>query len=710
MLGAEEGADEAMTQRPPHGTPSVEPAEEGPPQQRQDQAGVEGGPSPQDRALSAEPMEQGEGAPGPQYGALSKEPMGQTTLEQTQHQDWEKVDPCPAPGPSSTEPIEPGPFLQTQVKARKEIAPNPQSGSPSMEYSEQHTLGQTQDLAVKEVASAPQALASSMEPTEKKKDKAGKEVMTHIFKDGNPSSKTLEFLIQDPQHWMASLHLMDMGSLEQTWDDETTVDMAQSPDSTGSVEQGRLEQAQDEEKMAAMAQSLDSMASLEPGRQEQTLDEERTEVMAQSPLSGDLVREPVVCLPERENKRKGGHEDPPSSGHHLAVPVSCKKRDGPVLERTPSFGRSVKFLLPPITIEDTSPKEDELHFFQRVEPMLGYKENRLKDLFTSDEWTDLTEDKLLRKRILKDGLGEATKPLPGQEVTVKLLGIQEDGTLVEKDPKMTFVLDEGDVIQALELGVQSMQLGEESFLLTDALYAFGLLGRDPDIPAEASLLYEITLLSIQDGPSLGDLSAADCISLGNQKRECGNFHFEREEYRSAMRSYNRALSILESPETASLSTEEKQELCEHRIKCMNNIAATQLKLHLFEQVLVSCNAVLELDMDNVKALYRKGKLLSERGDHEEAMTILKRALKLEPTTKAIHAELSKLVKRQKGIPETSGIGRSKTRALLKMRGDLNPLLPRRNSNWKQITPWTVIFGAVVAVASIVMAVHLTQDG
>ncbi|KAJ1180160.1 hypothetical protein NDU88_005384 [Pleurodeles waltl] len=710
-----------MTQTPPRGNPSVEPLEEGPLQQRHDQAGKEVATSPQYGALSTEPMEQGslqqaqeaagkEGAPNPQSWSLSTEFMGQGTPGQTQNEAEKKMAPSPRPVASSTEPIEEGPLQQTQDKARKEVAPSPQSGSVSTEYIEQYTSGQTQNLAEKEVAPAPQSWVSSMASMEKKKDKADKEVMAQIFKDGNPSSEPRECLTPGLQHWNASLHLVDQRSLEQTQDDERTVVMAQSSESTWPVDPGPLEQTQDEEKMSVTGQSPVSMQSLGPGCQEQTLDEERTEVMSQSPLSVGLVNEPVVCLPDKEHKRKGGDEDPPSFGHCLAVPVACKKRDGLVLERTPSFGRCVKFLLPPITIEDTSPKEDELRFFQGVEQMLGFKGNRFKNLFASDEWTDLTEDKLLRKRILKTGLGETTKPLPGQEVTVKLLGIREDGTLVEKDPKLTFILDEGDVIQALEIGVQSMQLGEESFLLTDALYAFGLLGRDPDIPAEASLLYEITLLRIQDRPSLGALTAADCISLVNQKRECGNFHFEREEYRSAMRSYNRALSILESPEPACLSSEEKEELREHRIKCMNNLAATQLKLHLFEQVLVSCNAVLELDMDNVKALYRKGKLLSERGNHGEAMSILKRALKLEPTTKAIHAELSKLVKRQKGLPETAGTGRPKTRALLKIRGDLNPLMPRRNSNWKQITSWTMIFGAVVAVASIVMAVHLTQEG
>ncbi|KAH0620164.1 hypothetical protein JD844_014797 [Phrynosoma platyrhinos] len=44
-------------------------------------------------------------------------------------------------------------------------------------------------------------------------------------------------------------------------------------------------------------------------------------------------------------------------------------------------------------------------------------------------------------------------------------------------------------------------------------------------------------------------------------------------------------------------------------------------------------------------------LLSEQGEDQAAMAVLKRALHLEPTTKAIHVELSKLARRQRGQKE-----------------------------------------------------------
>ncbi|XP_029430813.1 peptidyl-prolyl cis-trans isomerase FKBP8-like isoform X2 [Rhinatrema bivittatum] len=229
-----------------------------------------------------------------------------------------------------------------------------------------------------------------------------------------------------------------------------------------------------------------------------------------------------------------------------------------------------------------------------------------------------------------------------------------------------------------------MQLEEVAFLLTDVMYVSALLGREAEIPINTSLIYKVTLLAVRDSRSLGVLTALDCISLGSQKRECGNFHFEREEYESAMRSYKRALSILEIPAPATLSPEEDAELCEHRIKCLNNLAGAQMKLQLLEEAVVSCDAILMMDQDNVKALYKKGKLLSETGSLDEAISILKRALKLEPTTKAIHAELSKLVRRQKGEPGTSRPkGKPKSKALLKLGDDLKPLLPAKRQSTRK---------------------------
>ncbi|KAJ6662765.1 hypothetical protein lerEdw1_010969 [Lerista edwardsae] len=315
------------------------------------------------------------------------------------------------------------------------------------------------------------------------------------------------------------------------------------------------------------------------------------------------------------------------------------------------LGRRVHFQLPHTTISLPSAQQEEQAFYQRLERLLvgaAGARGSFEELFAAGGWEDLTEDRSLRKRLVRSGQGESSQPRPGQEVTVELLGVLEDRSLVEKDPGLSFVLGQGGAIQALEHGVRSMQLGEVALLLARPSCAYGCLGREPDIPQEAALLYEVTLLQVRDGPDPACLPAAQRLVLGTQKREWGNFHFERREYQQALGLYQLALHIAALPDADPLGPEEEEALREHRVKCLNNSAAAQLKLQQPEEALACCNEALRLDPDNVKALHRKGRLLSEQGEDQAALDVLKRALQLEPTTKAIHVELSKLTRRQKG--------------------------------------------------------------
>uniref|UniRef100_A0A673GX08 peptidylprolyl isomerase n=1 Tax=Sinocyclocheilus rhinocerous TaxID=307959 RepID=A0A673GX08_9TELE len=221
-------------------------------------------------------------------------------------------------------------------------------------------------------------------------------------------------------------------------------------------------------------------------------------------------------------------------------------------------------------------------------------------------------------------------PAWGQEVTLKMQGVLEDRTVVEKDCKLVFIIGEGDVNQALEECAISMMQGEIALLLADSQYTYGHLGREPDIPAWAPLLYQLQLLDFREKPDPLSLPIPERIRIGNQKRERGNFYFQREEYSMAAQAYCMALDML----TTRTYEEEEEEVNDYRVKCLNNLAAAQLKLGQFDEALHSSRDVLFLDPQNVKALFRKGKLLSDRGEYEEAMETLKKALKLEPSTKS----------------------------------------------------------------------------
>ncbi|XP_067827275.1 FKBP prolyl isomerase 16 [Heptranchias perlo] len=376
------------------------------------------------------------------------------------------------------------------------------------------------------------------------------------------------------------------------------------------------------------------------------------------------------------------------------------------LDKVPSFSKVVRFQLPPETIRASDVDDLQATFFE-IDGLGEHCVSTFMNTCHSASWIGITDDWLLQKQILKEGQGEATRPDVGQEITIKLLGVLEDGTIIDKDPKLTFVVGDGDVIQALEFCAFSMQLDEVALVISDGQYAYGHTGRVPDVPPNATLIYEVQLLKVRNAPDPKTLSASDCIRICKQKRERGNYYFQREDYHNAVRSYNLALEVLNVSSELILSTEEAEELQEDGLKCLNNLAAAQLKLELHEDVIASSNAVLQLDPNNVKALFRKGKLLSEQGDYEEAMETLRRALKLEPSTKAIHAELSKLVKKQTG--QTGPLKRKDT-TCQKLGEKPVAFLPTPQES-AQVVPWKWLFGAaMVAVGSVVTMVVLAARG
>ncbi|KAM8997028.1 peptidyl-prolyl cis-trans isomerase FKBP8 isoform 1-T1 [Ara ararauna] len=337
-------------------------------------------------------------------------------------------------------------------------------------------------------------------------------------------------------------------------------------------------------------------------------------------------------------------------------------------QRGPGRGRRVRFRLPPTAIALPSVREEEHLFYRRLEALAAPGPGSFGPLFAAEGWSDLTEDRLLRKLVVRDGQ-DGLRPRPGQEVSVKVLGALEDGGLVERDPRLTFVPGYGDVVQALELGVPTMQPGEVAFFLAAFPYGYGSPGREPDVPPEAPLLFEVTLLEVREGLDPQPLPAAARLLLGAQRRERGNFHFARGDFPAALRSYRLALRALDGPAAAPPGPQEEEELREQRVKCFNNCAAVEMKLQRVEEALAACEAALSISPDNGRALLRRGQvgpgpprvdprltaryrpllssqLLAQQGRDAEAALVLRRALELDPASEVVHAELSRLVKRR----------------------------------------------------------------
>ncbi|XP_010899928.2 peptidyl-prolyl cis-trans isomerase FKBP8 [Esox lucius] len=453
-----------------------------------------------------------------------------------------------------------------------------------------------------------------------------------------------------------------------------------------------------------------------PGKKENCLNvEPELKDIFTGPVDKHSEEKELSQGPQQEDKEPHGKGDTrldsQGEGNRAAKlnPVPISKPDGTEipcveeskLKKTPSFTKTVRF-------SETESAEDRECSEESLFPdyKMPWTSSCFEELFLAEDWEDITDDRMLRKKVLEPGPKQAEHPAWGQEVTVKMQGLLEDGTVVEKDPKLVFIIGEGDVNQALEECVLTMQKDEIVLLLADSQYTYGLLGREPDIPAWAPLLYQLQLLEIREKPNSLVLPVSDRIRIGNQKREKGNFHFQREEYSMAARSYLMALDVLTTRTLESgcvLLEGEEEEVQDYRVKCLNNLAAAQLKLEQYDDALHTSRDVLSLDPQNVKALFRTGKLLSDKNEYQEAMELLKKALKLEPSTKAIHAELSKLVKRQSGGKDTQ---KWQTKPAQILGENIDPFMTSKKK--PPGISWKFLVGAlVVALGSLVTSVVLT---
>lgn len=319
-----------------------------------------------------------------------------------------------------------------------------------------------------------------------------------------------------------------------------------------------------------------------------------------------------------------------------------------------------------------------------------------------DEWLDVLGNDQLKKKTLEAGEGRDSRPQKGQNVKIHLKTFLMDGILVEEQPELCFTLGDGDVFQALDLTVQLMEMGEKALVQTDAKYAYGVRGSlEPEVPPNAELSLEVKLLEATDAPDLELLPPAEKIALASHKRERGNVHYQRGDYAFAVNSYSIALQITESSSKVDISPEEENELMDVKVKCLNNMAASQLKLDHYDAALKSCVSALAHQPDNIKALFRMGKVLALQGEYTEAIQTLRKALKLEPSNKTIHAELSKLVKKHS---EQRGAEQAMYKKMLgNPSAGSSTQKHRAKSSWG--LSWKWLFGATaVAIGGVALSV------
>ncbi|CAD7701085.1 unnamed protein product [Ostreobium quekettii] len=259
---------------------------------------------------------------------------------------------------------------------------------------------------------------------------------------------------------------------------------------------------------------------------------------------------------------------------------------------------------------------------------------------------DVTDDSLVIKKTLKKGTGYS-KPKEMATVTIKYTARLEDGTVFEENNELKFVTDEDQVIRGLDLAVMKMEKEEVALVTIGPSYAFGDCDTKRDkamVPAGSTVVYEVELLSMDNPKSSYDMSTEEKIEDAKVKKEKGNTAYKEGKLSRAIKRYNDAIRAVEHDNEFGDLKKDSKEL---KKSLWLNLAAAHLKQKSYKDVIQNCTKVLELDLNNVKALYRRAQAHMGRAEYLEAEMDLKKARQAEPDNKDLAVLYARMRKQMK---------------------------------------------------------------
>jgi len=97
-------------------------------------------------------------------------------------------------------------------------------------------------------------------------------------------------------------------------------------------------------------------------------------------------------------------------------------------------------------------------------------------------------------------VGKGASPVAGKTVTVHYTGKLTNGkkfdSSVDRKEPFQFVIGVGQVIPGWDEGVMGMKVGGKRKLTIPAQLGYGARGAGPDIPPNATLLFDVELISV----------------------------------------------------------------------------------------------------------------------------------------------------------------------------------------------------------------------
>jgi FK506-binding protein 4/5 len=207
------------------------------------------------------------------------------------------------------------------------------------------------------------------------------------------------------------------------------------------------------------------------------------------------------------------------------------------------------------------------------------------------------------------------------------------------------VLGDGSVVDGLDRAIQSMKLGEVARITLTPSMAFGsapgLLMPHSDISAGDPIGVAVTLVSFQKAKDMWSMSFVEKADEMMKRKLLGNKLFVEGRIPFAIKAYERAVALFDSP-TTELTLGVKKRVNELLVQSHVNLAACFDRRHDSLQVITHCSKALDIEPSNVKALYRRGSAYIAIDDYYNASADLKYALQLSPGNADIKRRLLRL--------------------------------------------------------------------
>jgi len=215
-----------------------------------------------------------------------------------------------------------------------------------------------------------------------------------------------------------------------------------------------------------------------------------------------------------------------------------------------------------------------------------------------------------------------------------------------------YKLGEGQLIHGLEVGIKTMTKNEKAHFMIDYNYGYGRFGCPPRIPEQATILATVEVVDFVEEGQAEAFLAMD-IRERNKKHAYpeiekvarlehvnGNTYVSREEWRLAVKHYERGVKLLEE---TSLKDEEEEKRRQHlMLKLQLNVAYCAIKLKWPKKACIACREALNIEENNTKALFRFGKAQRMLEDFKKARHYLVRAQRNKPGDVHICEELRSL--------------------------------------------------------------------